>query len=146
MKRLIVVILMIPLMVCPLATWARETNINGDVQLSGSWITAADAQFPTTLMLYPDDAFRLHVYNPDKGITALLEGTRVESGNTVTVTNIRIGKLDEDGVYQETNEGEGKVLRYTFTLVEDDTLTLTDSNGVKTVFYHAEWDEDEFEE
>ena len=145
MKRLIVVMLIIALMVCPFMTWARE-KISYDAQLSGSWITAADAEFPTTLMLYPGDAFRLHVYNPDKGITALLEGTRVESGNTLTVSNIRIGMLDEDGVYQETSEGEGKVLRYTFTLVEDDTLTLTESNGVETVFYHAEWDEDEFQE
>ena len=109
-------------------------------ELAGAWRTAEDDEGFSTLILYPDDAFRLYRYHKEDDVTFMLEGVRVVAGNTIIVSDVRLGILESDGVYAQT--GEQDISRYVFSLVFDDSpaLTLTDEKGDTITLFPADLD------
>ena len=114
-------------------------------ELSGAWRSeeGADGEYTGVyiLLLYPGDAFRLHYYSEADGTTNMAEGTRTMDGDTMRVTDIRLGSLDADGNYTETGTEELKILRYELDLSGDTAvLTLFDETGEPLVLYAFDMD------
>jgi len=104
-------------------------------ELSGAWRSEEGPEV-YILLLYPGDAFRFHYYSDADGTTQMAEGTRVMDGDTMRVTDIRLGYLDADGNYTETGAEELKILRYELDLSGDvAVLTLYDETGEAIVLY-----------
>jgi len=113
-------------------------------ELSGAW-RSEEGVFGNAgvfiLLLYPGDAFRLHFYSEADGTTQMAEGTRTMDGDTMRVTDIRLGSLDADGNYTETGTEELKILRYELDLSGDTAaLTLFDETGEPLVLYAFDMD------
>ena len=139
MKRLTA--LLLSLVLCAGAAMAQE----GYDALSGAWRTGEEAEGEQVLLLYPGSAFRLHQYDAEDNQTWLVEGTRAVDGNTIVVSDIRLGSLDAEGNYVLHGNME-QDMRYTFTLeTEGDVpaLALTDEQGITTVFYAFDMDSPE---
>ena len=133
--------LLLALVLCVGAAMAQE----GYDALSGAWRTGEEAEGEEVLLLYPGSAFRLHQYNAEDNETLLLEGTRAVDGNTIVVSDIRLGALDAEGNYVPIENME-RDIRYNFTLeTEGDVpaLTLTDEHGMTMVFYAFDMDSPE---
>ena len=108
-------------------------------ELSGAWQSEEGADEDTgvyILLLYPGDAYRMHYYVEAEGITQMAEGTRVMEGDTMRVTDIRLGYLDADGNYTETGTLELMTFTYELDLSGDTAaLKLYDENGNALVLY-----------
>jgi len=121
--------------------WEEEALTAGEA--AGAWRTAEDGLGFITLILYPDDAFRLYQYQLESGETLMLEGVRTAEGSVIVVTGIRLGRLDSDGHYTQT--GEMDIARYEFSLVpgEPAAIRLTDEQGVSITLFPVEPDSPE---
>ena len=131
------------------ALYARENDIahvltpadnRGADGPDGAWRTAGDDGDFTTLLLYPDDAFRLYQYNAQDDTTLMLEGVRIVQDGLFIVYDTRTGILDADGAYTQT--GETGTRKYGFTLVQDGTpaLRLTDDYGITIMLFPFDMD------
>ena len=123
-------------------SWAEagEETSNGYDELSGAWRTAEDDGTFITLLLYPDNAFRLHVYLADEGETFMLEGLRAMDGDVIVVSDIRLGKLDAEGRYTQTGEMDTARFRFTLDLGSAPTLTLVNEDGDRITLYPFDMD------
>ena len=108
--------------------------------LTGAWRTAEDDEDFTTLILYPDDAFRMYRYHAQDEKTFTLEGVRIVQDGLIIVYDIRLGILDSDGAYTQT--GEMGKSEYGFTLIQDGTpaLRLTDDYGETVTLFPFDMD------
>ena len=138
MRKLL--ILLMALALCCGAAIAQEYD-----ELSGAWRTGEDADSEAVLLLYPGYAFRMHEINAQDGTTQMLEGTRGIEGESIIVTDVRLGRLDYDGNYELIEYADDDVV-YTFALDTDGvepTLTLTDAQGRILVLYAFDMDSPE---
>jgi len=130
MKKLL--ILMVALIMCGGVAMAEEHD-----ELSGAWRTGDDSEIEMVLLLYPGFAFRLHEIDSRENTTQLLEGTRSIEGDSIIVTDIRLGRLDADGNYELIGEAENDEV-YSFVLDTEGyeaTLTLTDAQERTMILY-----------
>ena len=98
---------------------------NEITELAGAWRTAEEDEAVVTLLLYPDDAFRLHIYDQDANSTQMLEGAYIVENGEITVSEIRLGILDAEGAYTQTGEMETMFYLYTITQSDTPMLALT---------------------
>ena len=105
-------------------------------ELSGAWRSEEGPEV-YILLLYPGDAYRMHYYDEAEGITYMAEGRRTMDGDTMYVTDIRLGNLDADGNYTEVGTWEQKIYKYELDLSGDmAALTLYDDEiGEAIVLY-----------
>ena len=96
--------------------------IAGDDELAGAWRTPEEETVIITLLLYPEDAFRLYQYDPDAKVTHMLEGVCIVEDGTITVSEVRLGILDAAGEYTQTDEME--TVSYLYTIVPSDPPML----------------------
>ena len=151
--RSAVVLLLMALLIVSTGAWgvtAAEDDIFDELwydELSGAWRSEEGAEV-YILLLYPGNAFRMHYYDQAEGITQMAEGMRTMDGDTMRVTDIRLGSLDANGNYTETGTEELKIIRYELDLSGDTAaLTLFDESGESIVLYPFNMDgpeEDDF--
>ena len=105
-------------------------------ELSGAWRSEEGPEM-YILLLYPGDAYRMHYYDEAEGVTYMAEGRRTMDGDTMYVTDIRLGNLDADGNYTEVGTWEQKIYKYELDLSGDmAALTLYDDEiGEAIVLY-----------
>lgn len=104
-------------------------------ELAGAWQTAEDDEGFITLLLYPEDAFRLYQYNASEDETFMLEGIYVVKDNVIIVSEIRLGMLDAEGRY--TQIGEKEIARFIFSLDHSHAPMLTLTNEQEeTITFH----------
>ena len=96
--------------------------IAGDDELAGAWRTPEEETVIITLLLYPEDAFRLYQYDQDAGVTHMLEGVCIVEDGIITVSEVRLGILDAAGEYTQTDEME--TVSYLYTIVPSDPPML----------------------
>lgn len=109
-------------------------------ELSGAWQTLEEDGSFITLLLYPGDAFRLSQYNIEDEETLMLEGTRTIQGNTIVVSDIRLGKLDAGGNYSQTGESDAMRFQFSLDLGGTTTLTLISEQGDAIDLYPVDLD------
>jgi len=109
-------------------------------ELAGAWRTSEDDEGIVTLILYPEDAFRLYQYHKNDDETFMLEGVRVVENDVIIVSDIRLGMLDAEGAYTQT--GYKDTTRFLFSLDTDDapTLMLTNEEGDTIILYQVDLD------
>ena len=108
--------------------------------LTGAWRTSEDDGVLITLLLYPNNAFRLYQYRKDEDETFMLEGVRIVEGDVIIVSDIRLGVLDTEGNYAQI--GEKDTERFIFSLDFGDVpmLTLINEQGDTTTLYPVDLD------
>lgn len=108
--------------------------------LAGAWRTAEDDEVSITLLLYPDDAFRLYQYQEDENETFMLEGVRFVEGDVITVSDIRLGVLDAEGNYTQIGEKDTVCFKFSLGLGGAPSLALTDQEGDTVILYPVDLD------
>ena len=108
--------------------------------LSGAWRTEEDGEGFTTLLLYPEDAFRLYRYVEDDCLTYMLEGVRAVEDDALIVTDIRLGTLYEDGTYNQTGKEDRERFIFSLELEGNPTLTITNEKRETITLYPFDMD------
>ncbi|MCL2867414.1 MAG: hypothetical protein FWF47_06610 [Clostridia bacterium] len=103
--------------------------------LSGAWRTSEDSELIITLLLYPEDAFRLYIYDQESDETSMLEGIRSVEGNYIVIPDARLGVLDTAGNYTQMADELFMRFRYTLELDSVPTLTLFNDQDEAMIFY-----------
>jgi hypothetical protein len=143
MKKSVSFILALLILCVGVTTYAEDAMYEYD-DLSGSWRTVEGDEGFTTLLLYPEDAFRLYEYHINEEETFTLEGVRVVEDDEIIVSDVRLGKLDSDGNFTVIEEKDSVRFMFSLEFVDETAeLTLTDEQGNTIILYPFDMDSPE---